>query len=430
MGRPRKGSNREDRKQKRKKSVPTTRISSPKERLETQKPQEPSQEFVQQPQQLGSPCSDMFNTYTTNYDLPMLDSLADNSFEWADTTAFPVNLDFSFDPATLPLSPTPSHYQSPQQHSPTKPQRPAPDPLQNLHHDNFSIDQITSSHSYSMSATQPGTQAFSFNDPSKSQFMNQMKPAHSYTQPNNLPRLHTTHAHANSWGPPPTLTNTQSTTTYRTLSQILNALRLEHGQSWPSHTSHATDTRRESLFTTVSTLCDIVSTILTPHAHPGTLSSISEHPTDPTPSALLTSTAISMVLTIYRGLASSLSTHNASFSPSATRRPSSNPSHHSSPCSTSSTADAQHSPINLDSDPSCPSPTFNPHSGGTPFGGQGALANAIHLTTMDFHLARLQRVVCEADELAGSSMMGDCAREVAECRVLLHHLVEGIKGAF
>ena len=185
--------------------------------------------------------------------------------------------------------------------------------------------------------------------------------------------------------------------THRMLSNVLYDLRLEYGKQWSTPDSESP--RRDGIFRSVSLLCDIVQEALTdPQGLAKTPANI-ESETNIT--FMLTLTAISMILNIYRSICEMYSPY------------------HGNPAMADIGKDGSESMLDSFSLP--------------PSNASASLDKIVHLTTMDFHLARLQRMFSIPNTpsnfqtaLVGS---GEGVEQISELRIIIQRLVERVKTA-
>ena len=186
--------------------------------------------------------------------------------------------------------------------------------------------------------------------------------------------------------------------THRMLSNVLYDLRLEYGKQWSTPDSESP--RRDGIFRSVSLLCDIVQEALTDPQGLAKMPANIESETNIT--FMLTLTAISMILNIYRSICEMYSGFPGNPRMVDTGKDSSDIDNMLDPLAIPSNASA-------------------------------SLEKIVHLTTMDFHLARLQRMfsIPNAPSTFQTALVGsgEGVEQISELRVVIQRLVERVKTA-
>ena len=186
--------------------------------------------------------------------------------------------------------------------------------------------------------------------------------------------------------------------THRMLSKVLYDLRLEYGKQWS--TPESDSPRRDGIFRSVSLLCDIVQDILSGReGSPGTPANIDS---ETNITFMLTLTGISMILNIYKSLCQMYD----------------RPLDVVGPGRNASGAKGLSEPLPM------PLPSSN---------ASASLDNIVHLTTMDFHLARLQRMFSTPNASSNFQMAllgtGEGGEQIHELRTTVQRLIERLKTA-
>lgn len=184
--------------------------------------------------------------------------------------------------------------------------------------------------------------------------------------------------------------------THRMLSKVLYDLRLEYGKQWATPESESR--RRDGIFRSVSSLCDIVQEILTGREDfAGTPADIDS---ETNITFMLTLTGISMILNIYKSLCHMYNGYH----------------------------DIMESGRNASDVDSLFDPLTIP-----PSSASASLDKIVHLTTMDFHLARLQRIFSTPNVPSSFQMAllgtGEGGEQIHELRTTVQRLVERLKTA-
>lgn len=184
--------------------------------------------------------------------------------------------------------------------------------------------------------------------------------------------------------------------THRMLSKVLYDLGLDYGKQWSTPESESP--RRDSIFRLVSLLCDIVQEILTCRERlAGTPANIDS---ETNITFMLTLTGISMILNIYKSLCQM---YNGNPDVMEIGR---------------NVSDAGSLFESLAIPPSCAS---------------ASLDKIVHLTTMDFHLARLQRMFSTPVVTSSFQMAllgtGEGGEQIHELRTTVQRLIERLKTA-
>ncbi|CAD6582229.1 MAG: hypothetical protein ASARMPREDX12_000870 [Alectoria sarmentosa] len=184
--------------------------------------------------------------------------------------------------------------------------------------------------------------------------------------------------------------------THRTLSKVLYELRLDYGKEWSIPESECP--RRDALFRSVSLLCDIVQEILT--GREGLAGRPANIDSETTITFMLTLTGISMILNIYKSLCQM---YNGYPDIMETGR-------------NASDADRLFEPLAI-----------------PPSNASASLDKIVHLTTMDFHLARLQRMFSTPNAPSNFQMAllgtGEGGEQIHELRTTVQRLIERLKTA-
>ena len=182
--------------------------------------------------------------------------------------------------------------------------------------------------------------------------------------------------------------------THRMLSNVLYGLRLEYGKQWSNPESEIP--RRDGVFRSVSLLCDIVSEVLTDRE--GVAGTMNEMDSETNITFMLTLTAVSMILNIYKSICQMYS-------------------------GCSEIMDLGKNPLHIEK------MTMSLAAPGT--NSSITLDNVMQLTTMDFHLARLGRIFCIPNKpssfhttLIGS---GEGCEQIQELRTIVQRLIERFK---
>ena len=182
--------------------------------------------------------------------------------------------------------------------------------------------------------------------------------------------------------------------THRMLSKVLYDLRLEYGKQWSTPESESP--RRDGLFLSVSLLCDIVQEILT--GREGWAETPANIDSETNITFMLTLTGISMILNIYKSLCQ-MYNHSPDIMETGRHAP-----------------DADHLVEPLAIPPSNSSPSLD---------------KIVHLTTMDFHLARLQRMFSTPNASGYFQMAllgtGEGEKQIHELRATIQRLIEWLK---
>ena len=185
--------------------------------------------------------------------------------------------------------------------------------------------------------------------------------------------------------------------THRMLSTVLYDLRLEYGKQWS--TPESDSPRRDGIFRSVSLLCDIVQEILT--GREGSAGTTANIDSETNITFMLTLTGISMILNIYKSLCQMYDRHLDVMGPGRN----------------ASAAD------------SLPEPLAIPPSSNA----SASLDNIVHLTTMDYHLARLQRMFSTPNASSNFQMAllgtGESGEQIHELRTTVQRLIERLKTA-
>ncbi|KAL6720036.1 hypothetical protein ACLMJK_001957 [Lecanora helva] len=207
--------------------------------------------------------------------------------------------------------------------------------------------------------------------------------------------------------PPPTrnnsiqsnmsITNDSTLETHRMLSNVLYDLRLEYGKQWSTLDCEAP--RRDGIFRSVSLLCDIAQDVLS-----GREGLVGRTPanidSETNITFMLTLTGISMILNIYKSLCQMYSGQ----------------SDINELVSSNSDFDNMFEPSIL--------PASNASM---------SLDKIVHLTTMDFHLARLQRMFSTPNAPSSFQMAllgtGEGGEQIHELRTTVQRLIERLKTA-
>ena len=186
--------------------------------------------------------------------------------------------------------------------------------------------------------------------------------------------------------------------THRVLSKVLYDLRLEYGKQWS--TPESDSPRRDGIFRSVSLLCDIVQEILT--GREGSAGSPANIDSETNITFMLTLTGISMILNIYKSLCEMYernldvvgSGRNASDADSLSEQPLAVPQ-------------SSNASVSLD--------------------------KIVHLTTIDFHLARLQRMFSTPNASSNFQTAlldtGEGGEQIHELRTTVQRLIERLKTA-
>ena len=182
--------------------------------------------------------------------------------------------------------------------------------------------------------------------------------------------------------------------THRMLSKVLYDLRLEYGKQWSTPESESP--RRDGIFHTVSLLCDIVQEILTGRANlAGTPTNIDS---ETNITFMLTLTGISMILNIYKSLCQMYNGYPDGMEVERS----------------ASDADSLSEALAI-----------------PPSNASASLDKIVHLTTMDFHLARLQRMFSTPHAPSSFQMAllgtGEGGEQIHELRTTVQRLIERLK---
>ena len=182
--------------------------------------------------------------------------------------------------------------------------------------------------------------------------------------------------------------------THRMLSKVLYDLRLDYGKQWS--TSESESARRDGIFRSVSLLCDIVQEILT--AREGLAGTLASIDSETNITFMLTLTGISMILNIYKSLCQMYSGYPGTIQTGRNN----------------SDADSLFEPLVI-----------------PPANASASLDKVVHLTTMDFHLARLQRMFNTPNAPSSFQMAllgsGEGGEQVHELRMTVQRLIERLK---
>ena len=185
--------------------------------------------------------------------------------------------------------------------------------------------------------------------------------------------------------------------THRMLSKVLYDLRLEYGKQWS--TPESDSPRRDGIFRSVSLLCDIVQEILT--GREGSTGTPANIDSETNITFMLTLTGISMILNIYKSLCQMYDRQLDVVGPGRN----------------ASDADNLSEPL-----------TVPPSSNAS-----ASLDNIVHLTTIDFHLARLQRMFSTPCVSSNFQMAllgtGEGGEQIHELRTTIQRLTERLKTA-
>ena len=184
--------------------------------------------------------------------------------------------------------------------------------------------------------------------------------------------------------------------THRMLSKVLYDLRLEYGKQWSTPESESP--RRDGIFRSVSLLCDIVQKILTGREALAGIPTNIDSETNIT--FMLTLTGISMILNIYKSLCQMYNGY-----PDITEVG-----------RNASDADSLFEPLAI-----------------PPSNASASLDKILHLTTMDFHLARLQRMFSKpnapSDFQTALLGTGEGGEQIYQLRTTVQRLIERLKTA-
>ena len=218
---------------------------------------------------------------------------------------------------------------------------------------------------------------------------------HNFAGPPAAPHLHT---RTNSLQSDVSHSNMDaSLETHRMLSTVLYDLRLEYGKQWS--TPESDTPRRDGIFRSVSSLCDIVQEILT--GREGSTGTPANIDSETNITFMLTLTGISMILNIYKSLCQMYDRHLDVGGPGRN----------------ASDADSLSEPLAMP-------PSSN---------ASASLDNIVHLTTMDFHLARLQRMFSTPNISSNFQMAllgtGEGGEQIHELRTTVQRLIERLKTA-
>ena len=184
--------------------------------------------------------------------------------------------------------------------------------------------------------------------------------------------------------------------THRMLSKVLYDLRLDYGKRWSTPESESP--RRDGIFRSVSLLCDIVQEILT--AREGLAGTPTNIDSETNITFMLTLTGISMILNIYKSLCQMYNGY----------------------------PDVMETGRNASDDDSLFEPLAIP-----PSNASASLDKILHLTTMDFHLARLQRIFSKPNAPSNFQMAllgtGEGGEQIHQLRTTVQRLIERLKTA-
>ena len=182
--------------------------------------------------------------------------------------------------------------------------------------------------------------------------------------------------------------------THRMLSQVLYDLRLDYGKQWSTPESESA--RRDGIFRSVSLLCDIVQEILA--AREGLAGALASIDSETNITFMLTLTGISMILNIYKSLCQMYNGYPGTIQTGRN----------------TSDADSLFEPLVI-----------------SPPSASASLDKIVHLTTMDFHLARLQRIFSTPNAPSSFQMAllgtGEGGEQVHELRMTVQRLIERLK---
>ena len=186
--------------------------------------------------------------------------------------------------------------------------------------------------------------------------------------------------------------------THRMLSTVLYDLRLEYGKQWS--TPESDSPRRDGIFRSVSSLCDIVQEILA--GREGSVGTPANIDSETNITFMLTLTGISMILNIYKSLCQMYDRRLDVGGPGMN----------------AADADNVSEPLAL------PPSSSN---------ASASLDNIVHLTTMDFHLGRLQRMFSTSNASSNFQMAllgtGEGGEQIHELRTTVQRLIERFKTA-
>ena len=182
--------------------------------------------------------------------------------------------------------------------------------------------------------------------------------------------------------------------THRMLSKVLYDLRLEYGKQWSTPESESP--RRDGLFLSVSLLCDIVQEILA--GREGLAETPANIDGETNITFMLTLTGISMILNIYKSLCQ-MYNDSPDIMETGTH---------------ASDADHLVEPLTI-----------------PPSNSSASLDKIVHLTTMDFHLARLQRMFSTPNVSSYFQMAllgtGEGEEQIHELRTTIQRRIEWLK---
>ncbi len=180
--------------------------------------------------------------------------------------------------------------------------------------------------------------------------------------------------------------------THRILSKVLYDLRLDYGKQWSTPESESP--RRDGIFRSVSLLCDIVQEILT--GREGSAGTPANIDSETNITFMLTLTGITMILNIYKSLCQMYNGYS----------------------------DIMEIGRNASDADSIFEPPAIPNA-------LASLDNIVHLTTMDFHLARLQRMFSVPNVPSSFQMAllgtGEGGEQIRELRTTVQRLIERLK---
>ena len=184
--------------------------------------------------------------------------------------------------------------------------------------------------------------------------------------------------------------------THRMLSKVLYDLRLDYGKHWSTPESESS--RRDGIFHSVSLLCDIVQEVLTSRDGLAGITANIDSETNIT--FMLTLTGISMIINIYKSLCQMYIGY----------------------------PDIMEIGRNAPDTNSLFEPPAIP-----PSNASASLEKIVHLTTMDFHLARLQRMFSIPNAPSSFQMAllgtGEGGEQIHELRTTVQRLIERLKTA-